>query len=50
MRIDGYFNANDEPALTLDLISASIEVLIDTGFLGGLINEGLGIPAEALIR
>lgn len=37
MRLDGYFNANDEPALKLDLISSSIEVLIDTGFAGSLI-------------
>ena len=37
MRIHGYFNENDEPALTLDLISKSIEVLIDTGFAGSLV-------------
>ena len=37
MRIQGYFNENDEPALMLDLISTSIEVLIDTGFTGSLI-------------
>ena len=37
MNIEGYFNQNNEPAITLDLISTSIEVLIDTGFAGGLI-------------
>ena len=37
MRIQGYFNGNDEPALKLDLISKSIEVLIDTGFAGSLV-------------
>ena len=37
MRIDGYFNANDEPAITLNLISSSLEVLVDTGFAGSLI-------------
>ncbi|HMG74326.1 MAG TPA: hypothetical protein VK582_12560 [Pyrinomonadaceae bacterium] len=37
MRVDGYFNTNDEPAIKLDLISSSIEVLIDTGFAGSLI-------------
>ena len=37
MRIHGYFNENDEPALKLDLISKSIEVLIDTGFAGSLV-------------
>jgi len=37
MRIDGYFNPNDEPAINLHLISTSIEVLIDTGFAGSLI-------------
>jgi clan AA aspartic protease len=37
MRIDGYFNENDEPVIKLDAISASIEVLIDTGFAGSLI-------------
>lgn len=36
MTIQGYFNQNDEPVITLDLISTSIEVLIDTGFAGGL--------------
>jgi clan AA aspartic protease len=37
MRIDGYFNANDEPAINLHLIPSPIEVLIDTGFAGSLI-------------
>jgi len=37
MRIDGYFNSNDEPVIKLDLISTTIEVLIDTGFAGSLI-------------
>src|SRR5437870_12259881 len=37
MRIHGYFNNNDEPALKLDLISKSIETLIDTGFAGSLV-------------
>ncbi len=37
MRIHGYFNENDEPALKLDLISKLIEVLIDTGFAGSLV-------------
>lgn len=37
MTIEGYFNDNDEPVINLDLISTSIEVLIDTGFAGGLI-------------
>ena len=37
MRVDGYFNTNDQPAMKLDLITSSIEVLIDTGFAGSLI-------------
>ena len=37
MRIYGYFSESDEPTLRLDLISKSIEVLIDTGFAGSLI-------------
>ena|SRR2546427_7160229 len=37
MPLDGHFNANDEPALKLDLISSFIQVLIDTGFAGSLI-------------
>jgi clan AA aspartic protease len=37
MRIHGYFNEHDEPALKVDLISKSIEVLIDTGFAGSLV-------------
>ena len=51
MRIDGFFNANDEPAVTLDLISSSIEVLVDTGFAGSLIipehlSSGLALHFE----
>jgi predicted aspartyl protease len=34
---EGYFNQNDEPVVNLDLISASVEALIDTGFFGSLI-------------
>jgi predicted aspartyl protease len=37
MQIDGYFNAHDEPVIRLDVGSQSIEVLLDTGFGGGLI-------------
>ena len=37
MRIYGYFSESDEPTLRLDLISKSIEVLIDTGFGGTLV-------------
>ena len=37
MSIEGHFSENDEPSLTLDFLSASIEVLIDTGFAGSLI-------------
>jgi len=37
MQIDGYFNAQDEPVIKLDIGSGSIEVLLDTGFGGGLI-------------
>ena len=41
MRFNGYFNNNDEPAIKLDAISTSIEVLIDTGFAGSLIIPSL---------
>jgi clan AA aspartic protease len=34
---EGYFNQNGEPVVNLDLISASVEALIDTGFFGSLI-------------
>jgi clan AA aspartic protease len=37
MQIDGYFNANGEPAINLDLGTGAIEFLVDTGFAGGLI-------------
>lgn len=37
MRVNGYFNSNDEPAVELDLISSAIEFLVDTGFAGSLI-------------
>lgn len=37
MRIDGYFNTNDEPAIQLDLGAGAIEILVDTGFAGNLI-------------
>lgn len=37
MTIDGHFNEYDEPTLTLDLLSISLQVLIDTGFAGSLI-------------
>lgn len=37
MTIEGYFNENGEPVITLDLLSTSIEILIDTGFAGSLI-------------
>ncbi len=36
MQIDGYFNANNEPA-PLDLGAGAIEILVDTGFAGSLI-------------
>jgi predicted aspartyl protease len=37
MSIEGYFNQHGEPVITLDLLSNSIEILIDTGFAGSLI-------------
>lgn len=37
MQIDGYFNANDEPAIRLDLGAGAIDILVDTGFTGSLI-------------
>ena len=36
MQIDGYFNAQGEPVIRLDLGTASTDVLVDTGFDGGL--------------
>jgi clan AA aspartic protease len=42
MRMDGYFNANNEPAISLDVGPREIEFLLDTGFTGGLmIPDGL---------
>src|ERR1051325_3586220 len=35
--MDGYFNANDEPAIRIDVGPCEIEFLVDTGFTGGLI-------------
>jgi len=54
MLIDGYFNANDEPAIKLDLFSFTIEFLVDTGFAGGLIipeqlSAGLDFTLKASI-
>ncbi len=37
MQIDGYFNATDEPVISLDLGAGVIEILVDTGFAGSLI-------------
>ena len=37
MQLDGYFNAQGEPAIQLDLGAGNLEVLIDTGFAGWLI-------------
>jgi clan AA aspartic protease len=37
MQIDGYFNMRGEPVIRLDVGSSRIEVLVDTGFNGGLI-------------
>lgn len=37
MDVDGYFNANDDPAIQIDLGGGAIEILIDTGFGGWLI-------------
>jgi clan AA aspartic protease len=37
MTIDGYFNARDEPVIRLEVGSAQIEFLVDTGFNGSLI-------------
>src|ERR1044071_1134552 len=36
MQMDGYFNANDEPAIRVDVGPREIEFLVDTGFTGGL--------------
>jgi clan AA aspartic protease len=38
--MNGYFNERDEPVVTLDVGSLSIEVLVDTGFGGSLIIPG----------
>ena len=51
MQMDGYFNARDEPVISLDVGSSSVEVLVDTGFNGGLIipdeiAEGLDIKRD----
>jgi len=49
MQIDGYFNANDEPAIQLDLGTGAIDFLVDTGFAGGLIIPSslvAGLPLE----
>lgn len=35
--MDGYFNERDEPVIRLAVGSSNIEVLVDTGFSGGLI-------------
>jgi clan AA aspartic protease len=37
MQIDGFVNARNEPVLELDVGSLSTQVLVDTGFDGGLI-------------
>ncbi len=37
MDIEGYFNVHNEPVIRLDVGSSHIEVLVDTGFSGGLI-------------
>jgi clan AA aspartic protease len=53
MQIDGYFNANDEPAIRLDLGAGAIEILVDTGCVGGLIlptslAKGLALHTEGI--
>jgi clan AA aspartic protease len=40
MQLDGYFNQRDEPVVTLNIGSLSIEVLVDTGFGGSLFIPG----------
>ena len=37
MQMDGYFNARDEPVIGLDVGPSLIEVLVETGFNGGLV-------------
>ena len=37
MQLDGYFNTDNQPAVQLVLDGKNVEVLIDTGFSGGLI-------------
>ncbi len=51
MQINGYFNVRDEPVIRLDVGSSHIEVLVDTGFNGGLtipdqMAEGLEIKYD----
>lgn len=36
MKMDGHFNKNEEPAISLDVGPLEIEFLVDTGFTGGL--------------
>jgi clan AA aspartic protease len=49
--MDGYFNANDEPAISLDVGPREIEFLVDTGFTGGLmIPEGLAKDLDIKYR
>jgi clan AA aspartic protease len=40
MQVEGYFNARDEPVISLQVGSLSIEVLVDTGFNGSLLIPG----------
>lgn len=40
MQLEGYFNERNEPVVTLNIGSLSIEVLVDTGFGGSLIIPG----------
>ena len=55
MQIHGYFNANGEPAIQLDLSTGAIEILVDTGFAGGLIlpsslASGLALHIEGFVE
>jgi|SRR5882724_2387995 len=36
MKLDGHFNKNEEPAISLEVGPREIEFLVDTGFTGGL--------------
>ena len=36
MKMDGHFNRNEEPAISLEVGAREIEFLVDTGFTGGL--------------